>query len=118
MGKVQLCQSYRSDTRRQFFFTRRSRHSFVCPQKNERLSRLCSHPIFKCMPNVYSSCSLQLGHRIFGVLPILYIAGFKERKMDEFIPDRKNIILIAFGKSISEKFLQISRLRIWSPSIE
>ena len=47
-----------------------------------------------------SSCSLLLGNRIFGAFPILYIAV---RKMDKFIPDRKNITIIVFDKPISEK---------------
>ena len=50
-----------------------------------------------------SSCSLHLGHRIFGTLPILYIGGLKVRKMDKFIPDRKNTTIIAFDKPISQK---------------
>ena len=30
-----------------------------------------------------------LRYRLFGALPILYIAGFKGRKMDKIIPDKK-----------------------------
>ena len=47
---------------------------------------------------------LNLGHRIFGALPILYIGRFKGRKMNKFIPDRKNTTIIAFDKPISQKF--------------
>ena len=36
-----------------------------------------------------SSFFLLLGNRTFGVLPILYFAEFKGKKMDKFIPDRK-----------------------------
>ena len=36
-------------------------------------------------------------------MPILYIAGFKGRKMDKFIPDRKTTTIIAFDEPISEK---------------
>ena len=39
---------------------------------------------------------LHLGRRIFGELPILYIAEFKGRKIDKFIPDRKNTAILAF----------------------
>ena len=51
-----------------------------------------------------SSCSLHLGHRIFGAFPILYIAGFKGKKIDKFIPDRKNATIIAFDKPIRNRF--------------
>ena len=50
------------------------------------------------------SCSLNLGHIIFRALPILYIAEFKERKMDKFIPDRKISTIIVFDKPISNRF--------------
>ena len=36
----------------------------------------------------------------FVALPNLYIAGFKQRKMGKFIPDRKNTIIKIFDKSI------------------
>ena len=45
-----------------------------------------------------------MGQRIFGALPILYIAGFKRRKMDKFIADRKHAKIIAFDKPISNRF--------------
>ena len=47
-----------------------------------------------------SSCFLHLGHRIFSVLPILYITGFKGRKMDKCIPDN----IMTFDKPISQNF--------------
>ena len=46
---------------------------------------------------------LLLGNKIFVALPILYILGFKGRKMDKFIPDRKDTTIIVFDKPISEK---------------
>ena len=49
-------------------------------------------------------CSLHLGYRIFGALPILYILGFKGKKLDKFMPDRKNTTIIAFDEPISIKF--------------
>ena len=49
------------------------------------------------------SCSLLLANRIFSALAIIYIAGFKGRKMDIFKPDRKNATIILFDKPISEK---------------
>ena len=54
---------------------------------------------------------------ISGTLPILYSAGFKGRKMDKFIPSRKNATKIAFYKPVSEFFFQVSGLRIWFPPI-
>ena len=48
-------------------------------------------------------CSLPLRNRIFGLLPILYIAGSKGRKMNKFISDRKNVTIIVFDKPINEK---------------
>ena len=42
--------------------------------------------------------------RIIGALLILYIGGFKGKKMDKFIPDRKIITIIAFDKPMSEWF--------------
>ena len=45
------------------------------------------------------------GHRILGILPILYIAGFKGRKLNKFIiPDIKNATIIAFDKLVSIRF--------------
>ena len=63
---------------------------------------------------------LYLGHRIFGALSIACIAGFKGRKMNKFIPDRK---YIAIHQSISlnqsEKvLLQISGQRRWREFLE
>ena len=53
-----------------------------------------------------SSCSLHLEHRIFGTLQIIHIAGFKERKVDKFIQDRKNITSVSFDKPISKTFFK------------
>ena len=53
-----------------------------------------------------SSYSLHLEHRIFGTLQIIHIAGFKERKVDKFIQDRKNITLVSFDKPISKTFFK------------
>ena len=52
----------------------------------------------------WSETSLHLGHRIFGALPILYITGFIGRKMDKFIPDRKNGTTTAIDKPINNWF--------------
>ena len=49
------------------------------------------------------SCSLLLGNRSFGALAIIYIAGFKGRKMDIFKTDRKNATIILSDKPVSEK---------------
>ena len=43
---------------------------------------------------------LTTGKQNFVALPNLYIAGFKQRKMGKFIPDRKNTIIKIFDKSI------------------
>ena len=45
-----------------------------------------------------------MGRKIFDALPIQYIAGFKGRKIDKFIPDRKNATIIAFDKPNSNRF--------------
>lgn len=67
------------------------------------------------------SCSLHLRHslvyRTFGALLVLFISGFKRRKMDKFLLGRKNITIIAFDKPISETFPPISGLKTWFPSI-
>ena len=47
------------------------------------------------------------------VLSVLYIAGFKGRKMEKFIPDRKNTTIIALGRPTVKTFFPISALRIW-----
>ena len=44
-----------------------------------------------------------MGHRIFAALPILNITGLKGSKMDEFMPDRKNATIMAFGKPINNR---------------
>ena len=49
MDEVQLSQDYKATSRRQFTFNhespRTSWYSFDGPQKDERLSRPCSHPV-------------------------------------------------------------------------
>ena len=37
-------------------------------------------------------------------MPILYIVGFKGRKMDKFISDRENATIIAFDNPVSDRF--------------
>ena len=59
------------------------------------------------------SCSLLLANRIFGALAIIYIAGFKGRKMDIFKPDRKNTTIVVFDKPISEKCKTFSQYQDW-----
>ena len=44
--------------------------------------------------------------RIFGSLPILYIAGFKGTKMVKFIPNRKNATIRTIEKPILRIFSQ------------
>ena len=51
-----------------------------------------------------SSCSLLLENRIFGALPIVCVAGFKGRKIDNFITDGKNTTITVFDKPVSENF--------------
>ena len=48
--------------------------------------------------------SLHLEHRILGALAILNIAVFKGKKIDKFAPDRRNITIGAFYKTISKTF--------------
>ena len=45
-----------------------------------------------------------MGRKTFDALPIQYIAGFKGRKINKFIPDRKNATIIAFDKPNSNRF--------------
>ena len=45
------------------------------------------------------SCSLHLGHRIFGALPILCIAGFKGREKRISVYQTENIIYICIHQS-------------------
>ena len=48
---------------------------------------------------------------------VLYIAGFKGREMDKFIPDRrKNATIIVFDKPISETFYTNIRTENMVPS--
>ena len=64
-------------------------------------------------------CTWETEYSVFGVLPVLYIAGFKGRKMDEFTPDRKNTTIIEYhliNQSV-KNFLAISGLRIRFPPI-
>ena len=47
---------------------------------------------------------LHLGHRIIGAVLIIYISGFNGQEMNKFMLERKNALIIAFDKPISNRF--------------